>query len=113
MKRFAIALLGALGGLLLTWFYLYVYSHINWPKLAGTPARGCYEIDKCPTSWWQGVSFLAYLLGPALFFCVVNVLAYRRWSCKRWSTTLSIGTVLAGLFYLEPYVSRLLKWRTG
>ena len=108
VKRFAITLCGAVGGLLLTWFYLYTYSHISWPKLPSTPARGCYEIDKCPVSWWQGALFFAYLLGPAVFFGVVNATAYRRWSCKRWSATLGIGTLLAGLFYLEPYVSRLL-----
>jgi len=57
VKRFAITLCGVVGGLLLTWFYLYTYSHISWPKLPSTPARGCYELDKCPVSWWQGGCF--------------------------------------------------------
>lgn len=108
MRRFAITLSGTLGGLLLTWLYLDAYSLIRWPETPGTPARGCYEIDKCPISWWQGLLFFSYLFAPAVFFGVVNAIAYRRWSCKKWSAALGIGTILAGLLYLEPYVPRLL-----
>jgi len=104
--------LGILAGFLLTWFYLDVFSLISWPKLPSTPARGCYEIDKCPISWWQGLLFFTYLLGPAVFFGVVNAVAYRRWSSKKWGGTLGIGIILAGLLYLEPYISRLLEYRS-
>ncbi|KVC29085.1 hypothetical protein NUV26_28050 [Burkholderia pseudomultivorans] len=108
MRRFAIFLLGILYGLLLTWFFLYTYSRIEWPEVRAPASHGCHELGHCPIRWWAGTLLLVYLLAPALLFGLLNALAYHRWSRRKWALSLGIGTLLTGLLYLEPYVDRLL-----
>ncbi|MDN7999486.1 hypothetical protein [Burkholderia multivorans] len=108
VRRFAIFLLGILYGALLTWFFLYIYSRIEWPAVRSLAPHGCHELGHCPIRWWAGTLLLFYLLAPTLLFGLVNALAYRRWSRRKWAISFGIGTLLIGLLYLEPYVSRLL-----
>ncbi|EGD06477.1 hypothetical protein [Burkholderia pseudomultivorans] len=108
VRRFAIFLLGILYGLLLTWFFLYTYSRIEWPEVRAPASHGCHELGHCPIRWWAGTLLLVYLLAPALLFGLLNALAYHRWSRRKWALSLGIGTLLTGLLYLEPYVDRLL-----
>ena len=106
MKRLAISLCGTLYGLLLTWLRLYAYSHIKWPDISDSSRHGCHELGKCTVAWWEGALLIAYVLAPALLFCMLNAIAYKRWSRRKWTLSLGIGTVLASLLYLEPYVTR-------
>ncbi|WP_071763578.1 hypothetical protein [Burkholderia ubonensis] len=107
MKRFAAFLLGTLYGLLLTWVFLYTYSNIKWPEIQSNSPHGCRELDKCAIPWWEGALLLSYLLAPALLFGLLNAIAYKRWSRQKWAISLSIGTMLVSLLYLETYVARL------
>lgn len=103
MKRFGVALAGFAFGLFLTWLCLYSFSRINWP-VSSTPARGCYEIDHCPTHWWTYPTFFGTLLGPSLLFGFVNALAWKRWTLRRWAGGLAALTLLTVAFYLAGHV---------
>ncbi|WP_431820420.1 hypothetical protein [Burkholderia sp. F1] len=108
MKRLAVFLCGTLYGLLLIWLLLYTYSHIKWPEVQSHASHGCHELDKCAIPWWEGALLLSYLLAPALLFGLLNAIAYKRWSRRKWAISFSIGTTLASVLYLEAYVARLL-----
>lgn len=108
MKRFIAALTGTAFGLFASWFCLYVFSQIDWPR-SDRPATGCNELSHCPVHWWTYPLFFGTLLGPSVLLGYVNALAWKRWTLRRWAWTFGALTVLLVLFYLLPYASPLLR----
>ncbi|TCW82143.1 hypothetical protein C5O80_20825 [Burkholderia sp. SRS-46] len=92
--------------MLFTWLCLYAYSHIQWSDISYNSRHGCHELGKCPVAWWEGALLIAYVFAPAFLFGTLNAIAYKRWSRRKWTLSLGIGTVLASMLYLEPYVTR-------
>ncbi|HEF4745761.1 TPA: hypothetical protein SAO08_005680 [Burkholderia multivorans] len=102
MKRMLLAVLGIAWGLFVTWASLYVANHIHWPEVKSR-ATGCNDLEHCAPHARFVVELLASLLWPAIAFGVLNVLAYRRWSGRRWSLAFGAATLLAILSYVAPY----------
>ena len=108
MRRLAAALGGAIFGLFLTWVCLYGASRINWPT-STVPAQRCNEIGKCPTQWWTYPALFGTLLGPALFLGLINALAWRRWTVRRWAWTFGAFLALTVVFYFAGNLLRMLR----
>lgn len=84
MKRMFLAVLGIAWGLFVTWASIYAANHIDWPEVK-PHATGCNDLEHCAPHARFVVELLASLLWPAIAFGVLNVVAYRRWSGRRWS----------------------------
>lgn len=91
MKRFAAGLGGLLFGMLLSWASLYLLSRAGLQKSNVIPS-GCGELEHCPHEWWAYPALFAFLLAPSIVFAVVNALALRRWTARRW-LTVNLGFV--------------------
>ena len=63
---------------------MYTFSHAHVAK-PDHIATGCNELGKCRTSWWAGSFVFAYLCGPAVAFGVLNAIAWKRWTLRRWA----------------------------
>uniref|UniRef100_A0A0S4TYC1 Putative transmembrane protein n=1 Tax=Ralstonia solanacearum TaxID=305 RepID=A0A0S4TYC1_RALSL len=46
MKRIALAILGCVWGLLVTWVSVYVFNQIHWPEVQ-SHATGCNDMEHC------------------------------------------------------------------
>ncbi|WP_373454560.1 hypothetical protein [Burkholderia multivorans] len=102
MKRMLLAVLGIAWGLFVTWASIYAANHIHWPEVKSR-ATGCNDLEHCAPHARFVAELLASLLWPAIAFGVLNVVAYRRWSGRRWSIAFGVATLLAILFYVAPY----------
>ncbi|MDO3620221.1 hypothetical protein Q3O98_03825 [Ralstonia pseudosolanacearum] len=102
MKRAAVIVAGILFGLFLTWLCLYTLSHIHWP-LSTKPVHGCHELGKCPMQWRDVALLLASLFGPTVLFGLMNGVAWRRWTMRRWSWSAGVLVVLTVVFYAAGY----------
>jgi hypothetical protein len=93
-------------GLLAAWFFGYVTSRIEWPRLKGA-IHGCYEIDHCDVPWWVVAIFILWFVGPALLYGSVAFVGIgKRWSSTRWLVTFSALLLITGCLYFSWYVSR-------
>ncbi|AUT63278.1 hypothetical protein C2L65_27450 [Paraburkholderia terrae] len=102
MKRLSVAVLGFVWGLMLTWFLLYAFSHIDWTH-TNASASGCSDMEHCSPRVHTVFVLASVLLGPGIVFATLNATAYRRWTMGRWTSAFCIGTVLVVLFYVAPY----------
>lgn len=102
MKRLSVAVLGFVWGLMLTWFLLYAFSHIDWTH-TNASTSGCSDMEHCSPRVHTFFVLASVLLGPGIVFAALNAAAYRRWTTRRWTSAFFIGTVLVVLFYLAPY----------
>ncbi|AOE90196.1 hypothetical protein ACPPTR_13435 [Ralstonia pseudosolanacearum] len=107
MKRIALAVLGFVWGLLVTWVSVYVFNHIHWPEVQ-SHATGCNDMEHCKSHTILIWGMLATLLWPAVTFAILNAVAFRRWSGRKWGIAFVVLTVLVVLFYLAPYVASAL-----
>ncbi|KWB18666.1 hypothetical protein WL32_22285 [Burkholderia cepacia] len=102
MKRTGLALLGFVWGLLVTWASGYTFSHMHWP----TPpphSTGCNDLEHCGSHAAFFLVTLGLLIWPAIVFCLLNAVAYKRWSNRKWGTVFAVATLLVVLFYLATY----------
>lgn len=104
MKRLAVATLGFIWGLLVTWASLYTFSRIHWPA---TPSRstGCDDMEHCAPHIVFIVGLLALTLWPSFVFATLNAFAYRRWSSHKWIVAVVATTLFVVLFHLASYVA--------
>jgi hypothetical protein len=49
-------------------------------------------------------ALLGTLSTPALGFAILNAVAYRRWSTRKWAISFGVGSILVVLFYLAGFV---------
>ena len=108
MKRFGIAFAGLAFGVFFTWLCLYGFSHINWPAPHTRP-HGCYEIDHCAKHWWTYPAFFGSIFGPSLAFCLLNAIAWQRWTIRKWGWFFGAFVVLTALFYSAGFWAPLLR----
>lgn len=101
MKRIAFAVLGFVWGLLVTGASFYVFNRMDWPK-PSLPAVGCGE--SCAFHVGLVATMLFILLWPSIACAVLNAIAYRRWSLRKWRIAFVIVTLLVILFHLATYV---------
>ena len=104
MKRMALAVLGFVWGLCVTWAAIYVLNHIHWPE-AKSDTTGCSDMEHCTSRVRFLAGMFVMLLWPAVACAVLNAVAYKRWSGHRWGSALFVVTLLAALFYSKPYVA--------
>lgn len=102
MKRTGLAVLGFVWGLLVTWASVYTFSHMHWPT-PPSHSTGCNDLEHCSPHAVFFLTTLGLLLWPAVAFCLVNAVAYRRWSQQKWATAVGAGSVIVVLFYLMSY----------
>ena len=102
MKRTGLALLGFVWGLLVTWASGYTFSHIHWPT-PPSHSTGCNDLEHCGSHAAFFLVTLGLLIWPAILFCVLNAVAYKRWSNRRWGTVFAVVTLFVVLFYLATY----------
>lgn len=105
MKRFAISLCGLLFGLLVTWGFIYTFSHVHWVKPNHT-ATGCHELGKCATPWWGAPVLISYFFGPAIAFCALNAVAWKRWGVGKWALWGIAILVVSAALYLVDYFAK-------
>lgn len=103
MRRFFVALSGLAWGLLLTWLSLYTFSHLDW-STAHAQASGCSDMEHCSPRIVVLSALLGTLSTPALGFAILNAVAYRRWSTRKWAISFGVGSILVVLFYLAGFV---------
>ncbi len=103
MKRMALAVLGFVWGLLITWATIYVLNHIHWTEMK-SHATGCDDMEHCTSHTKFVWGMLATLLWPAVVCAVLNAIAYKRWPGRYWRWAFFVVTLLAILFYGKPYV---------
>lgn len=108
MKRLGATVVGLTFGLLVSWACLYSFSHIHWP-VPGRPETGCYMIEDCSSSWWTYPLFFLTLLGPTVAFGLVNAVAWKRWTLRKWAITYAILAVTTALLYLAGYLLPLFR----
>ncbi|AXL49390.1 hypothetical protein DSC91_001186 [Paraburkholderia caffeinilytica] len=48
-------------------------------------------------------ALLGTLSTPALSFAILNAVAYRRWSTRKWTISFGVGSILVVLFYLAGF----------
>ncbi len=102
MRRFAISLCGLLFGLAVTWTFIYTFSHIQSAR-PNHIATGCHELGKCPSPWWVAPILISYFFGPAIAFCALNGIAWKRWPIRKWALW-SIGILaVTAILYLGDY----------
>jgi hypothetical protein len=96
-------MLGFVWGLFVTWTTLYILSRIHWSAEHSHLSR-CSDVEHCgsPASMLSQMLFVFLL--PAVGFAALNAIACRRWSRRKWGIALGVGTLIAVLFYLAPYV---------
>lgn len=102
MKRFSLAGLGFVWGLLVTWASVYMFSHLHWPE-PQSHVSGCNDMEHCGSHVAMVSGLLTFLLCPAVAFAALNAYAFRRWSRRKWGTAFGIGTLLVILFYFASY----------
>ncbi|MBR8244323.1 hypothetical protein [Burkholderia multivorans] len=102
MKRMAFAVLGFVWGLLVTGASFYVFNRLDWAK-PSRPAVGCGE--SCASLAGLVATMLFILLWPSIACAVLNAIAYRRWSVRKWCIAFVVVTLLAILFHLATYVT--------
>ncbi|MBN3788723.1 hypothetical protein G3N94_17700 [Burkholderia sp. Ac-20353] len=102
MKRIGLATLGFVWGLLVTWAAVYTFSHMHWPT-PPSHSTGCNDMEHCSPHAVFVMTTLGLLLWPALAFCVLNAVAYKRWSNRKWGIVFAVGTLIVVLFYLASY----------
>ncbi|UTV57555.1 hypothetical protein [Burkholderia arboris] len=104
MKRLAVAVPGFLWGVLVTWLSLYTFSRIHWPA---TPARstGCNDMEHCAPHAMFIAGLLVLTLWPSVVLALINALAYRRWSLRKWGVTFVAATLFVVLFHLGTYAA--------
>ncbi|VWC65729.1 MULTISPECIES: hypothetical protein [Burkholderia] len=104
MKRLAVAILGFIWGLLVSWASLYTFSHIHW---SATPSHstGCNDMEHCAPHAVFIVGLLALTLWPSFAFATLNAFAYRRWSSRTWMVAFVATTLLVVLFHLVSYAA--------
>src|SRR5437870_3689691 len=108
MKRFTVAFSGFAFGLFLSWLCLYSFSHISWP-VSNTSAQGCNDIEHCRKHWWTYPLFFGTLFGPAIFFGLLNAIAWRHWTAHKWVLVFGLFVVLTVTFYSLGYLVPLLR----
>ncbi len=100
VKRLAVSLGGLLFGLLVTWAFFYAFSRLHWHGGSGHVATGCSELGKCPIPWWSVPLVIGYLCGPAIAFCLLNAVAWRRWSARKWVGGGAVILVFTAVLYV-------------
>ncbi|MFL9862798.1 hypothetical protein PQR67_01275 [Paraburkholderia fungorum] len=104
MRRAVVSFAGVIFGAFLTWFCLYMFSHIQWPK-SNRVVEGCHELGKCAAQWWAMAGLFAYIFGPSLLLGSLNAIAWKRWRVRRWAAYFATATFgIVGL-YLYGYAS--------
>lgn len=101
MKRSAAGIAGVVYGLLLTWLSLYAFSHMEWHR-SRSAGPGCLDIGNCEV--WAGVLIVGDLLLFPVLFGVLNSVAWRRWTVRRWGCWGAGLSVLTAMFHLTGYV---------
>jgi len=102
MKRTGLAMLGIVWGLLVTWASAYTFSHIHWPT-PPSPSTGCNDLEHCGPRTVFLLTTLGLLLWPAVVFALINGIAYKRWSNRKWAVICALCTIVVVLFYLVSY----------
>jgi hypothetical protein len=100
MKRSIVAALGFVWGLLIVWLVLYSLSRIHWPPTTNVPSSGCTDMEHCSPRWLTSLTLGCTFLLPALFFLMLNAMAWMRWTGRKWVTAFATLNVLVALFFL-------------
>lgn len=101
MKRGTITFAGSgfAFGLFLTWLSLYVGSHVDWHK--GERPGGCFDRDDC--SSWVIPLLVGYILLFPVLFSVLNGVAWKRWTGRKWACWFVVLSLLTVAVHLASY----------
>lgn len=105
VNRLVISLCGLLFGLLVTWVFIYTFSHLYW-VVPNHIATDCHELGKCATPWWVAPVLISYSFGPAIAFCALNAVAWRRWPVRKWALWGVAILAVTATLYLADYFAK-------
>ncbi len=100
MKRLMVGFSGFFYGLLLVAIYILIVSQYNWSpvdKLSGT----CY-VDECSLRTRALLFFDVF--SPVLIFSILNIVAWNRWSARKWIRWAFGLTILVCCYWLFGYI---------
>ena len=100
-------MLGFVWGVGVTWASVYAVARIHWPTKA-VSGSACNDMEHCASHAAFVTGLFASLLWPAAAFAVLNGVAYKRWSGRKWGAVFCVVTILVELFYLAPHVASTL-----
>jgi hypothetical protein len=103
MMRIAIGLIGFIYGLIFVWSAQFILNKIDWQR-SNIVVQGCYELGKCPISWWKLLGLFAYIFTPPLLFAMLNIIAWKRWKLSRWGIFFCLLTIVAITIYILSYI---------
>ncbi len=83
VKRLAVSLGGLLFGLLVTWAFS-THSAVSLAWRIRARRDRLQRIGKVSYSVVSVPLVIGYLCGPAIAFCLLNAVAWRRWSARKW-----------------------------
>lgn len=97
MRRSIASLAGFFFGVILTWICLFTFNNISW-STSGRRAHSCVDAGDCS---WLGISMLiGYIFLFPLLFGVLNGVAWRRWTIRKWLCWLLIFSFLTVTIHL-------------
>lgn len=102
MKRAAASMAGFVFGLLLTWVCLDAFSNAPWLRRGGATTGGCLDRGDC--SWWVAPLLLGYIVLLPILFGVLNGMAWRRWSLRKWTGWFLGLIVMTVMVHLASYL---------
>ena len=105
VKRLAIALGGLIFGLFVSWAFMYAISHVHIAR-PDHIANSCNELGKCPTPWSAAPFVLAYLCGPAIAYCALNAVAWKRWTVRKWALWGVVILIVTAALYIADYAMK-------
>ncbi|TDN61202.1 mutator family transposase [Paraburkholderia sp. BL10I2N1] len=104
MSRLLVAVLGFVWGLALTWVSLYVVNHVHWLVVQGH-SSGCSDMEHCSPRIQTLLVLFGTLLWPSVGLATVNIVAFKRWSTRKWAFAFCFGSLFVVLFYLSGFIA--------
>lgn len=103
MRRLIAATCFAILGFVSLWCWAAIAQKIP-DQSRNSIGQGCYEIDKCPMSFFEGFLFFLLVFGPAVIFGVSAAIFSK--TRRTWQSWLQLLGGLVGLHWVLMLIDR-------